>query len=89
MVFADLINNALAVFQAMIGLIFALALTYFLYGIVKYIVKYGDETARRESIKVMTYGIIALFVMVSVWGLVGLLVNFIGNEAVGIPQIKL
>ncbi len=61
------------VFTPLVGLLMALALTYFLWGVVKYIQSTGDEAKRKEGINMMTYGIIALFVMVSVWGLVNLL----------------
>ena len=61
------------IFNPLVGLILTLALVYFLWGIVKYLQSVGDETKRQEGIKMMTYGIIALFVMVSVWGLVKVL----------------
>ncbi|HEY4524405.1 MAG TPA: pilin [Candidatus Paceibacterota bacterium] len=61
------------IFNPLVGLILTLALVYFLWGIVKYLQSVGDETKRQEGIKMMTYGIIALFVMVSVWGLVNVL----------------
>ncbi len=63
------------VFNPLVGVLLALALIYFLWGVVKYMQSVGDETKRKEGINMMTYGIIALFVMVSVWGLVNLLKN--------------
>lgn len=84
--FADLLNNIGGVFNALIFLIISLALVYFLYGIAKYILRYGDESARNESIRIMTHGLIALFVMFAVWGLTELVVSLIGGR-LGIPQI--
>jgi hypothetical protein len=87
MKFSDIVTNIISILQSFVVLIMGLALLYFLWGIVKYINRYGDETARKESVRIMTQGVIALFVMVSVWGLVALLVNFIGGDAtLGIPQ---
>jgi hypothetical protein len=54
----------------LISLAMGLALVYFLWGVIKYIRQAGDEKSREEARKVMSFGIIALFVMVSVWGLV-------------------
>jgi len=59
-------------------LLFAIALVYFLVGVVKYIASGGDENKRKEGTQMMLYGIIGLFVMVSVWGLVALLINTFG-----------
>ncbi|MBI2100670.1 MAG: hypothetical protein HYT47_01455 [Candidatus Vogelbacteria bacterium] len=60
-------------FNPLVGLILAAALVYFLWGVFKYIQSAGDETKRKEGVTMMTYGIIALFVMVAVWGLVNVL----------------
>jgi hypothetical protein len=56
--------------------VIGLALLAFFYGLLKFIFNGGDEEKRKESIQVMIYGVIALFVMVSVWGLV----RFVGNS---------
>jgi hypothetical protein len=42
---------------------------------VKFIFAQGSEEAKADAKKIMLWGIVALFVMVSVWGLV----RFIGN----------
>ncbi len=52
------------------GLIFALALAYFLYGVLSYVSTGAEEKNRGEAKNTMIYGIIVLFVMSSVWGLV-------------------
>jgi hypothetical protein len=56
-----------------ISLILALAVVYFIAGLVKYVKSAGDEDSRREAVTMIMYGVIGLFVMVSVWGLVNLL----------------
>lgn len=84
--FSIVVDRLLAVGQPIVILLLALALFYFLFGVVKYMFKYGDEKARKESLQIMSYGIFALFVMVSVWGLVSLFASIIG-ESVGIPQL--
>ncbi|MDP2641869.1 MAG: hypothetical protein Q8P21_01070 [bacterium] len=62
-------------------IVVAIALLGFFWGRVKFIFAQGDETAKEQGKHIMLWGIIALFVMVSVWGLV----RFIGN-AFGINQ---
>lgn len=59
----------------LIILFFALAVVFFLYGILKYIASGDNEDSRKSSKQVMIYGIIGLFVMVSFWGFVNILIN--------------
>ena len=56
-------------------IIVALALLYFFWGLAKYIINSGDEEKKSEGRNIMIWGIITLFIMVSVWGLVNLLVD--------------
>ena len=62
-----------------IPILFAIALLGFFYGLVKYI--FGKEDDKAQAKKTMIWGVVALFIMASVWGLV----RFIGN-AVGVGQ---
>jgi len=88
MTFQSIIQGLLEILLSVaVPLIVSLAVVYFLFGIVKYLISAGDETRRKESIKVITFGLIALFVMVSVWGLVSLITNTFG-VSVGIPQFR-
>ena len=76
------IDILLTLFRAFIPLLFVLALVFFLWGAAKYIYQADDATARAEGSKTMLYGVIALFVMVSIWGLVGLLGGTFGIDTV-------
>lgn len=62
-----------------IPILFALALLGFFYGLVRYI--FGKEDDKAQAKKTMIWGVVALFIMASVWGLV----TFIGS-AVGVDQ---
>jgi len=70
------------ILAALIPVIFVLAFVLFLWGAAKYIYQADDATKRAEGNKLMLYGIIALFVMVSVWGLVGILGRSFGVSTV-------
>lgn len=56
-----------------IPLLIGIAALLFIYGVLKYVLNQDDEEARKKARSLMIYGIIAIFVMVSVWGLVNLL----------------
>ena len=66
-------------------IIMALALIYFLIGVFKYVMAAGDDEAKGAGRSMMIYGVIGLFVMASVWGLVNLLVNTFGLDTSSIP----
>jgi hypothetical protein len=58
----------------LVPLVFAIAFLVFIWGIFQYFIA-GGEDKRKEAVKLMLYGIVGFFVMVSVWGLVNILVG--------------
>jgi hypothetical protein len=67
--------------------LFALALIMFLTGVIKY-VKNGDNEESREAGRgMMLFGIIALFVMTSVWGLVKILYSSFFTTTFEMPSL--
>ena len=70
--------------DVLIPLAFALCLFYFFWGVMKYIKSgAGSEKAAEEGKRIMIWGIVGLFVAVSIWGIV----KFIQSE-LGIPNIQ-
>jgi hypothetical protein len=67
-------------------LIIAAAVVYFVYGIARYVMS-GDEAAKEAAKGKIIYGIIGLFVMISVWGLVRILTNVTGVEDADAPTV--
>lgn len=65
----DLILNPL------IGLLFAVALAVFLYGVVEFLMKSEEDEARTKGKKHMLWGIVGLFVMFSVWAILNLVLS--------------
>ncbi len=57
------------------GLIIALALVFFLWGLMMFIASAGDEDKRSKGKAIMIWGIVAFFVMVAIWGIVNLLIT--------------
>lgn len=77
------INSILAAISEWISLLvpllIGLAVVVFFFGLVKYI--WGGAEAKSAAISSMVWGVIAIAVMVSIWGLVGLLQNIAGIDA--------
>jgi len=66
-------EGVLEVLKQIPSLLIGLAGVFFLWSVVKFIKSGDNEEARAQGKFLMTYGIIAIVVMVSLWGVVGLL----------------
>ena len=76
-----LLGQAQGFVDAAIPFVLALALLFFFWGLAIFILNAGNEEARARGRSIMIWGIVALFVIVSVWGLV----NVLGGLT-GVPQ---
>jgi succinate dehydrogenase/fumarate reductase cytochrome b subunit len=65
-------------FSSLVSLILALAGLYFIWGLLKYISKAGDEKEQKTARGQMLWGIIIIAVMLMFWGAVNLIKNSIG-----------
>lgn len=75
------------IYSSVIPLIFALAVVMFIWGVVQFVINSDEEAKKAKGKQFMLWGIIALTVMVSVWGLVKILGATLGVEY-AIPQVK-
>jgi hypothetical protein len=85
---------AATILNRLIPLIISLTLLYFLFGIFKMVLA-GGEQAKKEGKQIIAFGVIALAVMISVWGLVNLLRATTGLQGAstapqgpGVPRFK-
>ena len=62
-----------------------LAILFFFYGLALYILKAGDPEAAAEGKSIMIWGILALFVMTSIYGIIGFLQRSTGTDQAGTP----
>lgn len=78
-----LANNTL---KSVLPIIISIAVIYFVYNAFAYMIA-ADEEKKAEAKSKMIYGIIALFVMVSVWGLVNVLSGTFGFTKTDAPTL--
>jgi len=59
------------------------------FGIFKFILHADDETERKKGRSLILWGIIGIFLLLSIWGLVWILVNTVGlnNRPPPVPQL--
>ena len=82
---SGIINNVQGVLTSIIPILLLIATIVFLWGVIQFITAGADEEKRASARSLMIYGLIALFVMVAVWGIVQIMVQFTGTGNVGIP----
>lgn len=78
-----IINNSV------IPLIFALAVASFVWGVVQFVINSNEEAKKEKGRQFILWGVIALAVMLSVWGLVGILRTTFNLDTGGsfLPQV--
>jgi len=81
---ADILKTVSSLIGMIIPIILALAIVYFMWGVLQYVTKGGEE--QTEARNTMLWGIIAIAVMVSIWGLVGILQSTFGIQSTAAPQ---
>lgn len=85
--FKGIVHIIIGLITSLIPLIVALTLLVFIWGIFQ-LVRSNSEDTRKEAIAIITYGVISLFVMVSVWGLVSILTSTFFGGGLIIPQLR-
>ncbi len=72
---ADIIVQVEGIINAIIPFIIGLAVLVIIWGVFGYITGAGDEEKRGEAKQYIIWGIIGVFVMLSIWGLVNVVVS--------------
>ena len=60
----------------MIGLFITVAIVVFFWGLIRYL--YAVDSQKAEGLQTMLWGVLAIFVMVSIWGIIRLVQNTFG-----------
>lgn len=76
-----LVGSIGRIVNLLIPIVFALAMLFFFWGLAMYI--FGKEHDKEQAKKTMVWGIIALFVMAAVWGLVSFISSAVGVDTEG------
>ena len=66
--------NSLIV-NPLIALLFALAIMYFLYGVVEFISNQENEEKKTKGKSHMIWGVVGITIMMGVWGILGIILS--------------
>ena len=83
-----LILKVKSLLNMIVPLLIAFAVVFFLFGLIKYVTS-GDAEDKSAARSYMIWGVVAIFVMTAVWGLVALLSNTLGLQNGPIPGPQL
>lgn len=86
----DVAARATNIGNLVIGLAISLAVLWIIVSVVRYLIAgSADEEARKKGRDSILYGVIGLFVILSIWGLVAILKNtFRTNDTIDRQQIE-
>ncbi|OGZ06188.1 MAG: hypothetical protein A3C93_05710 [Candidatus Lloydbacteria bacterium RIFCSPHIGHO2_02_FULL_54_17] len=68
------------ILNPLIMILFALAFVYFVYGVAAYIWNPDNEEARTKGKMSMLWGVVGMFIMVSVFGIMKFIISSIGAD---------
>lgn len=87
---ADVFDLAVCILRKSVWpLLISISVIVFIVGVIKYIANGDDSGKREEGRDFIIYGLVGLFVIVSVWGLVGVLQGTFGlGNTPFIPQLQ-
>lgn len=89
MTLSGLIDMFVNILQRIIPLLGAVAFLLFIYGVARFIRSSGSEKELKDSKNIIIWGIVGLFVLMSVWGIISFMKSELGfGSGVVIPQIK-
>ena len=66
-------QETISIINLLIPVLVTLALILFFVGLIRYLAKSGDEKGKQRDKEVILWGLIALFIIFSVWGILGIL----------------
>lgn len=75
--FGTILGTIGGLINTIIPILIAAGLAYFIYGVIMFVIA-GDADKKEGARKIVIQGIIGLFVIVSIWGLVGIIQSTFG-----------
>lgn len=87
----DLIVLFIVILETIIPILIGLAVLLFIWGLLRYYMS-DNQNTKKEAVRIIGYGVVSIFVMVSMWGLVnfisyslGLNINNVGGPNNTLP----
>lgn len=77
------------IINPLIGLLFALAIVYFLYGVYEFIVNQASEEKKTAGKQHMIWGVVGITIMMSVWTILSVVLSTINVKGIDLQNSKI
>jgi Type IV secretion system pilin len=77
---SEFLDSVSLLISKLLPITFALSILFFFWGVAQFVLHAGDEKKIKEGKSLMVWGVIAIFVMSSLWGIVKLIGDTFGVE---------
>lgn len=74
------VSNMGGIVNQLIPIFSTIVVLSFFYGLIKYVLSAGNDEASKQAKSYMIRGIIGMFVLATIWGIVGFIQQTIGNK---------
>lgn len=74
------------IIQPIVTLLFSLGFLIFLWGLVEFMANPADSSKKKTGLDHMKYGILGLMIMVSIWGITGMVTDVLGIKCKGLGE---
>lgn len=74
------------IINPLIILLFSLAVVYFVYGLVKYLLSPDNEEVRKTSKSHMLWAVVGMFIMIAVFGIMNIILKTIGEKNINLDN---
>lgn len=85
---ADIVSpilvNVKAALDIVVPIAITLALIYFIWQVIQYVIA-ADEESKTDKRQKMLYGVVGLFVIIAIWGLVNFIASYLGVNPTANP----
>ena len=80
-----IVDNVRNLLNQIIPVLLIIGTIVFLWGVIMFLTAGAEEEKRANARSLMIYGLVGLFIMVAIWGIVNVLVGFFGVGGTGVP----
>lgn len=74
------VSNMGGIVNQLIPIFSSIVVLAFFYGLIKYVLSAGNDEASKQAKSYMIRGIIGMFVLATIWGIIGFIQETIGNK---------
>lgn len=74
------------IINPIIILLFVLATALFMYGLIRYLISSDNTEVQKETKQHMIWGIFGMFIMISVFGILNIILNTLGENRIKIDR---